>query len=350
LVVEKADFMKTLVSFIVPVYNMKKTLEKCLQSIINQNFPKNKFEIIVVDDHSIDNSFSIAKRVLKGSKVKYKLLRNPKNMKISFTSNRAINASSGKFIAYIDSDAFLERNWLKNILLEMRDKKVGAVAGFIKTGNPEFIWSRLAGYELEWRYAQLKSNFVDHVSTTNTLYRKEALESVKENNKYFDESLFYGLDTDVSNRLKMKGWKLIQTEKTYCKHYWKENLKGYFKQCFNTAYARMLLMKKYRKVVIDKITTTKLIMQVPLMGFFLFFLLLGSLTFFNSFISNLSFFISAIILLILLLIQVPRAIWVLKFKKDITLALLFPFLLQIRNLAAVYAIFVYTLKTLNLKK
>jgi len=321
---------------------MKNTIEKCLQSIINQNFPKTRFEIIVVDDASTDNSLSIAKKVLRKSKVKYKILKNKRNMKIPYTSNKAIKASSGSFIAYIDSDAVLEKNWLKNTLLEMKNKKVGVVAGFIKTGNPEFLWSRLAGYELEWRYAQLKSKFVDHVSTTNTLYRKEALESVKNNGKYFDERFYYGLDTDMSNRLRMKGWKLIQLKNTYCLHYWKNTSKGYFKQCFNTAYARMLLMQKYKKVVMDKITTFKMLVQVPLLGLLLFFLFLSLLTYYNSLLNISSFSIAVLIFLYLLLIQVSRAFWIFKIKKDIFLAILFPFLLQVRNFAALYAVIVYT--------
>ena len=334
---------KIITSFILPVYNMKKTLEKCLNSIINQNFPKNRFEIIVVDDFSKDDSFNIAKRVLKNSKVKHRIIRNSRNMKIPYTSNRAIDTSSGKFIAYIDSDAILERKWLKKTLAEMEDEKVGAVAGFIKTGNPEILWSRLAGYELEWRYAQLKSKFVDHVSTTNTLYRKQALESVKENGRYFDESFYYGLDTDMSNRLTNKGWKLIQTRKTYCLHYWKETLRGYFSQCKNTAYARTILMQKYKKFVVDKITTFTLSIQVLLIGLFLLLLSISIfLTFFYSPLSFQSFITTLLLFIALLLIQIPRAAWVLKVKNDITLALLFPFLLQIRNIAALYAVLEYT--------
>ena len=328
---------------------MGKTLETCLNSIINQNFPKSKFEIIVVDDFSKDDSFNIAKGTLKNSKVRHKILRNSKNMKIPYTSNRAVNASSGKFIAYIDSDAILERNWLKKTLAEMKNKNVGAVAGFIKTGNPEILWSRLAGYELEWRYAQLKSKFVDHVSTTNTLYRKDALDSIKENGKYFDERFYYGLDTDISNRLRIKGWKLIQMKSAYCLHYWKETLKGYFKQCKNTSYARMLLREKYGSVVPDKITTPKIMIQVPMIGLFFLSILLGFLTFFNPFISFSSFIIAIIILFILLLIQIPRALWVFRVKKDTLLAFLFPFLLQIRNSAALYAVMTYMINRLRCK-
>jgi len=324
---------------------MNKTIELCLKSIINQNYQKNKFEIVVVDDCSTDDSFSIVKKVLEGSKIKHKILRNSKNMKISYTSNRAINKTSGRFIAYIDSDAILERDWLKKIILEMKDKNVGAVAGFIKTGNPEILWSKLAGYELEWRYAQLKSKYVDHVSTTNTLYRREALESIKDNGKYFDEELFYGLDTDLSNRLRLKGWKIIQTKAVHCIHYWKETLKGYFKQCFNTAYARMMLMKKYRRIVFDKITTPKLLIQVPLEGLFLLLLLVSIiLAFFNTFLSFQSFVVTSLLFIVLLLIQMSRTVWVLKVKKDKKLAICFPFLLQIRNVAAVYAVMIYILK------
>lgn len=335
--------MKVLVSFVVPCYNMKQTIGKCLNSMINQNFPKNRMEIILVDDASKDNSVSIARNVLGKSRIKYKILLNNRNMKIAFTSNRGIDAASGEFIAYIDSDAVLAKDWLKKTLLEMKDKKVGAVAGFIKTGNPEYLWARLAGYELEWRYAQLNSKYVDHVSTTNTLYRRRALESVKRNGKYFDEKFHYGLDTDMSNRLRLRGWKLLQLKDPYCLHYWKNTFRSYFKMCFNTAYGRMILMEKYKRVVIDKVTTLRMLLQVPMMGLLLLFSLFGILFFFKPIVSMINFAIAFILFLVLILIQIPRASWVWREKRDFMLAILFPLLLQIRNFAALWAIFKYFL-------
>jgi len=332
--------MKPLVSFVVPAYNMEETIDKCLVSIINQNYPKNKIEIIVINDASTDKTYEIAKNILKKSKVKYKLLSNKKNMKIPFTSNVGINAASGKFIAYIDSDAILEKNWLIGVLPQMEQKTVGAVAGFIRTANPENFWARLAGYELEWRYAQLRSETIDHVSTTNTLYRKKALEDVKENGKYFDENFHYGLDTDMSNRLRERGWKLIQLKNTCCFHYWKTSFRSYFKQCFNTGYARLRLMKKYKKIMIDKVTTLKLSLQVPLMGLLLLNLFLS--LFFNFF-----FLTSFLISIGLLSMQISRAVWVFRTKKDKTIAFLFPFLIQIRNFAVIFAILRYLFNKLR---
>jgi len=93
------------------------------------------------------------------------------------------------------------------------------------------------------KHLLLSSNFVDHVSTTNTLYRKEALESVKRNDKYFDETFFYGLDNDISYRLKNNGWLIIQLKNIGCYHFWKESLRSYLKMSVNQAKARLELIK-----------------------------------------------------------------------------------------------------------
>jgi GT2 family glycosyltransferase len=172
------------------------------------------------------------------------------------------------------------------------------------------------------------------------LYRKKALEDVKENNKYFDEYFHYGLDTDMSNRLKEKGWKLIQLKNTHCLHYWKTSFKSYFRQCFNIGYARLRLMKKYKKVMIDKITTLKLSLQIPILGLFL-------LTLFLSLFLNFFLIPSSLILVILFGLQISRAAWVLRVKKDKTIALLFPFLMQIRNFAVIFAIIWYLFNKLR---
>ena len=51
-----------MISVIVPLYNAGKTLDACIQSILNQNYPKKNYEIIVVDNHSTDNSADIIKK------------------------------------------------------------------------------------------------------------------------------------------------------------------------------------------------------------------------------------------------------------------------------------------------
>ena len=95
------------ISIYVPVYNGEKTIERCIYSILNQSLkPKN---ILVVNDYSSDNSLQILKKFEKNIQI----LNNPKNFGLSYTRNFAINELKSRFIASIDADVELEKNWLE---------------------------------------------------------------------------------------------------------------------------------------------------------------------------------------------------------------------------------------------
>ena len=92
--------MKDLISVIVPVYNVKNYLEKCLDSIINQTY-KN-LEIILINDGSTDESLDICYMYEK--KDKRIKVYNQENHGLSYTRNRGIELARGKYIGFVDSD------------------------------------------------------------------------------------------------------------------------------------------------------------------------------------------------------------------------------------------------------
>src|SRR5574343_98984 len=96
--------MKTC-SVIIPAYNSEKTIEKTIQSVLDQNY--SDIEIIVVNDGSIDNTESVVK---KYNQVKY---FHQKNAGVSFARNLGLEKSSGYFIQYLDADDLLAPNKIK---------------------------------------------------------------------------------------------------------------------------------------------------------------------------------------------------------------------------------------------
>ncbi|MGH4118116.1 glycosyltransferase family 2 protein [Clostridium sp.] len=93
------------VSIIIPVYNVQEYLSECLDSVINQTI-KNK-EIIIVNDGSTDN----CSKILTEYKMKFPelIIINQKNRGISETRNAGLNAATGEYIAFVDSDDFIEK-------------------------------------------------------------------------------------------------------------------------------------------------------------------------------------------------------------------------------------------------
>ncbi|MDO4926953.1 MAG: glycosyltransferase [Turicibacter sp.] len=94
--------MDVLISIIVPVYNVERYLNQCLDSVIKQDI--NNIEIVVVNDGSTDGSLKICKEYSK--KYNYVKLISQKNAGLSEARNTGIKNSCGKYIIFLDSDDF----------------------------------------------------------------------------------------------------------------------------------------------------------------------------------------------------------------------------------------------------
>jgi len=98
-------------SIIIPVYNTEKYIIRCLESIKNQTY-KN-YEVICIDDGSKDNSFKLMKEFAKDNK-QFNVL-SKKNSGPSDTRNIGIEKATGDYICFLDSDDYLDKNFLKKI-------------------------------------------------------------------------------------------------------------------------------------------------------------------------------------------------------------------------------------------
>ncbi len=95
------------VSIVVPVYNVEKYLNQCLESLINQTLKD--IEIVCVDDYSTDNSLKILQEYAKGDS-RIKIIKNsfPKGRNWGGTRNLALDNATGEYIMFLDSDDWYE--------------------------------------------------------------------------------------------------------------------------------------------------------------------------------------------------------------------------------------------------
>lgn len=101
-------------SIIVPVYNVEKYLERCVNSLLDQDLPFEEYEIILINDGSTDNSYEIAKR-LAGEHDNIVLLTQD-NHGQSVARNRGIDVARGKYIMFVDSDDYVQGNILAKLI------------------------------------------------------------------------------------------------------------------------------------------------------------------------------------------------------------------------------------------
>ena len=128
------DDNKGKVSVIVPVYNVEKYLEQCLNSIINQTY-KN-IEIIIVNDGSTDNSLDIIERFRNKNKNKSIKVISQENKGISEARNTGLKNAVGEFILFVDSDDYLELNCIaRSVETIINDRSEIVIFNYTKVFN-----------------------------------------------------------------------------------------------------------------------------------------------------------------------------------------------------------------------
>ncbi|HLA56861.1 MAG TPA: glycosyltransferase [Flavobacterium sp.] len=101
------------ISIIVPVYKVEAYIEKCLKSLLEQDLPKDEYEIIFINDGSPDNSNAIIEKYQKeNSNI---ILVNQENQGVSVARNEGIEMALGEYIFFVDSDDSLYPNVLKTL-------------------------------------------------------------------------------------------------------------------------------------------------------------------------------------------------------------------------------------------
>jgi len=119
------------ISVIIPVYNSQETLYGCIESVHDSNYPKERIQVIVADNQSVDNSFTVFQKAQESfHDLNMQWIRTDKGKARAL--NSAIYSSNGSYILNIDSDGILEKNALKNMIRKFEsDKSISAMTGSI---------------------------------------------------------------------------------------------------------------------------------------------------------------------------------------------------------------------------
>lgn len=100
------------ISVIVTNYNYGRYLGRCLRSLTSQDFPNNKFEIVLVDDASSDDSIEVANAFLD----QVRLIQLDSNQGLSIASNTGIRHAKGRYVVRVDSDDYVHQDFLRTLI------------------------------------------------------------------------------------------------------------------------------------------------------------------------------------------------------------------------------------------
>lgn len=182
-----------LVSVIIPVYNVEKYLERCIDSVINQTY--SNLEIILIDDGSTDKSSMICDKYKNIDKRIVAI--HQKNCGVSIARNNALNVAKGDYVTFIDSDDYIKHDMIETLLNELIENNLSYVAcGYIVEKNnnikdvivPTENRLFLNGYDALENYFE-QNNFEMNMATVwGGIYNMNIFKCIKfKNDIYFED-------------------------------------------------------------------------------------------------------------------------------------------------------------------
>ena len=225
------------VSVIVPVYNGEKTIDNCLESLAQQDYPGGRYEVIVVDNNSSDSTAAIVQQYPV-------VLLNEQRINSSYAArNTGVEAAAGSILAFTDADCIPHIDWLKKGVKPFEEAEVGGVAGEILgcevcTPIERYLRRR------NWLSQQgtLKHPFLPYAQTANAFYRSEVFNQIG----HFEDQWVSAGDADFCWRMQRRTmYRLVFCEEAKVGHRNRSDLISIFKQTMKWGIGDANLQSKY---------------------------------------------------------------------------------------------------------
>jgi GT2 family glycosyltransferase/LmbE family N-acetylglucosaminyl deacetylase len=221
------------VSVVVAAYNAAETLEDCLSSLEKLRYPD--YEVIVVNDGSRDATETIARQF------PFRCISTP-NQGISAARNVGMRAARGEIVAYLDSDAKADPDWLHYLAVTFMKSDVAGVGGpnFVP---PEDNWVAQCIYRSPGRPTQVMLNdqCAEHIPGCNMSFRKSALEEIGGFDPIFRVAAD---DVDICWRLMDAGYQIGFNPSAVVWHHGRSSVKGYWRQQVGYGISESILERK----------------------------------------------------------------------------------------------------------
>jgi cellulose synthase/poly-beta-1,6-N-acetylglucosamine synthase-like glycosyltransferase len=226
------------VSVVIPLYNEGRGIYETILSLLEQDYPADKLEVIVVDDCSKDDSHHWALEAARG-RSNVLVLRNPYNMGKRRGINHAVRRSRSEIIVSVDSDVLVEKQAIKKLVARFVDPELAAVGGRVNVWNANENWlTRMQTIKYFLGYEYLKNlerafSTVMCLSGCLTAYRRSVLielEPILENRNCLGVPIKYGEDRYLTRQIVRAGYRTFTTMDAVCWTVVPNTLSKYFSQ------------------------------------------------------------------------------------------------------------------------
>lgn len=272
--------------------NEEKNISETLKLILNQSMDYSKYEVLVIDGNSDDNTREIAENVLSNSNINYKVL-NEKDFGFyghCFARNLVIDnsAKNAEYIAFTDADCLVDRDWLATLYnaIKQTDDNVAGAGGprlVAKTDDKKeliintLITSFLAsGANPAFHSRDIK--YIKSIANYNAIYKKSIISKFR-----YDDSLIMSDDNELNFRLSKSGYKFLNVPEAKIWHHETGSLREFASNMFKYGVNITNTVKKHRSMITINVPLTTI--------FILYIILITPLYYLFGFISIVPMFL-----------------------------------------------------------
>lgn len=264
----KSADTKLLCSVIVPVYNGARVIERCLDALAGQRVAPCGYEIIVVDDGSVDDTAGTVEGwAARHPDINLRLIRQP-NQGPAAARNHGARCAGSPLLLFTDSDCAPLPGWIEEMSAPFAEPAVTGAKGTYVTGQTTLI-PRFVQAEYEDRYDRMRHVAqIDFIDTYSAAYRREIF---LENGGF--DSIFTTAsveDQEFSFRLAQKGYRLVFAPGAQVSHLHDSGLSEYFRRKYFIGFWKALMIRWHpERMVQDSHTPQVLKLQIVLLAILL---------------------------------------------------------------------------------
>ncbi len=264
---------------IVPAYNEERAIVQTLKSLVALNYPKDKKQIIVVNDGSKDRTRELVESYIARNPGEPITLINQENQGKAVAMNKGLEIAKGEYFACLDADSFVAPNALIEMLPYFEDEEVAAVCPLLKVNKPSSVIEKVQWYEyvVNMFYKHLNGK-LDCIHVTPGPFSVYRTGLIKDLGGYDTTTITE--DLEIAIRLQKHQYKIVQTfdatvytnsPKTWRSLFW-QRVRWYRGSVDNSLrYKKIMFNKKYGDFGIIRMPTIIMsgILTILITGFLL---------------------------------------------------------------------------------
>ena len=241
---ERANNKLPTVSVVIPMKDEEHYIAMCLQSVVDQDYPKDLMEVLVVDGMSRDSS----REIVSGFATLYsfvRLLHNPNEVTTS-ALNTGILESRGEVIVRVDAHCTIDADYVYSCVKTLQETGAENVAGLMRPMGTSFLGKAIAlAMSSPFGVGSSKFHYCGREMFVDTVYLGAFPKEVFEKVGLYDEGAHFSEDDELNYRLVKSGGKIFLNPKVRSHYYPRSSLSTLWKQYYNYGRGKVRTIRKH---------------------------------------------------------------------------------------------------------